>query len=188
MDIIQTTSHDRIAHAAAGQRPHYLMLGSVVVSTLLGGADTDDAFSLVELVGAPGSGPGAHLDPWRESFYVLEGELTFRLDENGAVRSLVARPGDAVSIPQGVGHAFNVTSAAPARYLIASTPAGIDAFFADAGEPVTAAALPADPSPFDRERLRAAFVRHGLSPYRFPESSAQATHDRRPRTSAVTQK
>ena len=145
------------------------MLGSVVVSTLIaGGDDRQDPLSLVELVGAPGSGPGPHLDPWRESFYVLEGELTFRVDEGGTVRSVVARRGDAVSIPEGIGHAFSVTSATPARYLIASNPAGIDAFFADAGAPIAEAALPADAPPFDRDRLRAAFVKHGLTPYSFP--------------------
>jgi quercetin dioxygenase-like cupin family protein len=143
------------------------MLGSVVVSRLLGGAETGNTLSLVELIGSPGSGPGPHLDPWRESFYVLDGELTFRIEEDGAFRTLVAHRGDAVSIPERVGHAFTVTSAAPARYLITSTPAGIDAFFADAGEPTAQAMLPNEPPPFDRERLRAAFSKHGLSPYSF---------------------
>jgi quercetin dioxygenase-like cupin family protein len=169
------TSHDRTSHARAGHGPHYLMLGSVAVSPLLGGQETDQTLSLVELIGAPGSGPGPHLDPWRESFYVLDGELTFRFEEDGTVRGVVAHRGDTVSIPAGVGHAFTVTSAAPARYLIASAPAGIDAFFADAGEPIAQAALPAEPPPFDRERLRAAFAKHRLSPYSFPAEHAVPT-------------
>src|SRR6478735_6774404 len=98
MDTNRMTSFDRTSHAHAGDGPHHLMLGSVVVSRLLGGKETANALSLVELIGAPGSGPGPHLDPWRESFYVLDGELTFRFDENGAVRTLAARRGDAVSI------------------------------------------------------------------------------------------
>jgi quercetin dioxygenase-like cupin family protein len=151
------------------------MLGSVAVSRLLGGKETGNSLSLVELIGAPGSGPGPHLDPWRESFYVLDGELTFRIEEGGTVRTLVAHRGDAVSIPEGVGHAFSVTSAAPARYLIATAPAGIDAFFADAGEPIPEAVLPSDPPPFDRERLRAAFANHRLSPYSFPAEHAGHT-------------
>jgi quercetin dioxygenase-like cupin family protein len=149
------------------------MLGSVAVSRLLGGDETSDTLSLVELIGPPGSGPGPHLDPWRESFYVLDGELTFRFEEDGAVRTVTARRGDAVSIPQGVGHAFSVTSAIPARYLIASTPAGIDAFFADAGEAMSQAKLPTEPPPFDRERLGAAFAKHRLSPCSFSAESAQ---------------
>jgi quercetin dioxygenase-like cupin family protein len=150
------------------------MLGSVAASPLLGHNQMSDALSLVELIGAPGSGPGPHLDPWRESFYILDGELTFRLEEDGVVKTLVARRGDALSIPRGVGHAFSVTSAEPARYLIASTPAGIGEFFADAGEAIPAARLPSEPPPFDRERLRAAFAKHRLSPYSFSTESAQS--------------
>jgi uncharacterized cupin superfamily protein len=148
------------------------MLGSVVVSRLLGGDRTGGALSLVELIGGCGSGPGPHVDAWRESFYVLDGELTFRFEEQGAVRTVVAGHGDAVSIPQGVGHAFSVTSATPARYLIASTPAGIDAFFADAGEAIPRAVVPSVPAPFDRDRLRAAFDKYHLTTYSFPVGSA----------------
>lgn len=168
MDTNQLISTHRTSHTQAGRGPHHLMLGTVAVSTLLGGDETDKQLSLVELIGSPGSGPGPHLDPWRESFYVLDGELTFQVEENGAVRTLVARRGDAVSIPRGVGHAFTVTSDAPARYLIASSPGGIDAFFADAGQPIPQAALPNEPPAFDRGRLRDAFARHGLTPYSFP--------------------
>jgi quercetin dioxygenase-like cupin family protein len=175
MDTNHLTSYDRTSHTRAGNGPHHLMLGSVAVSHLLGGQETANALSLVELIGAPGSGPGPHLDPWRESFYVLEGELTFRVEEDSTVRALVAHRGDVVSIPQGVGHAFRVTSATPARYLIASAPAGIDAFFAAAGEPIAQAELPSEPPPFDRERLRAAFASHGLSPYSFPAEHAGRT-------------
>jgi quercetin dioxygenase-like cupin family protein len=149
------------------------MLGTVTVSRLLGGADTGGELSLVELSGLPGSGPGPHLDPWRESFYVLEGELTFRVEEQGAVRTLIAGRGDAVSIPAGVGHAFSVSSSEPARYLILGTPAGIDAFFADAGEPIERAELPSEPPAFDRGRLLGAFDKHGLTPYSFPAEQPQ---------------
>jgi quercetin dioxygenase-like cupin family protein len=174
METIDLTSNHRTSHTRAGDGPHHLMLGSVAVSRLVGGNQTGGELSLVELIGAPGSGPGPHLDPWRESFYVLDGELTFRYEEGSAVRTLIARRGDAVSIPQGVGHAFSVTSAGPARYLIASTPAGIDAFFADAGEPTARGALPNEALPFDRERLRVAFAKHGLSGYSFATPPADA--------------
>ena len=171
------TSIDRTLYTPAGRGPHHLMIGSVVVSTLLSGVDTSGQVSLVELVGAPGSGPGPHLDPWRESFYVLDGELTFRVEEDGAVRTLVARAGDAVSIPSGLGHAFTVSSSEAARYLIASSPAGIDAFFADAGEPIDASVVPTKPALFDRERLQAAFAKHKLSPYSFSTEQATARQD-----------
>jgi quercetin dioxygenase-like cupin family protein len=157
------TMTDRTALTPAGHGPHQLMLGAVTVSRLLGGEETAGQFSLVELNGLPGSGPVPHIDPWRESFYVLDGELTFRYEQDGAVRSVAAGPGDAFTIPAGVGHAFSVTGAKPARYLIVSTPAGIDAFFADAGEPIERATLPSDPPAFDRDRLVAAFTKHGAT-------------------------
>lgn len=147
------------------------MLGSIVVSKLLGGDETNGQFSLVELVGPFGSGPGPHTDAWRESFYVLEGELTFRYEEDGAVRTFVAGPGDALTIPSGVGHAFSVTRG-PARYLITSTPAGIDAFFAEAGLPVESTELPAQPLPFDHDRLRAALAKYKASSCSFPVETA----------------
>jgi quercetin dioxygenase-like cupin family protein len=162
-------------HAAAESGPHHLMLGTVVVSTLLAGEATGGRLALVELHGLPGSGPGPHLDPWTECFYVLEGELNFRVEENGSVRELVARAGDSVSIPEGVGHAFTVTSETPARYLIAGTPAGIERFFADAGDALESPTLPAEAPPaFDRERLLAAFAKHELTPYSFPDETSNA--------------
>jgi quercetin dioxygenase-like cupin family protein len=133
---------DHTTHTPAGRGPHQLMLGTVTVSRLLGAEETGGALSLVELSGVPGSGPGPHLDPWQESFYVLAGELTFRHERDGAVHTLVAGPGDAVSIP------------------------------ADAGEAIERPDLPAEPPPADRERLLAAFAAHRLTPYDFPLSRA----------------
>jgi quercetin dioxygenase-like cupin family protein len=159
---------DHATHTPRGHGPHQLMLGTVTVSRLLGGDETAGQFSLVELNGLPGSGPGPHIDPWRESFYVLDGELTFRYEQDGAVSSVIAGPGDAFTVPTGVGHAFSVTSAEPARYLIVSTPPGIDAFFADAGEPIAQPTLPDEPPAFDRDRLVAAFAKYGATHCDFP--------------------
>jgi|SRR5690348_6403966 quercetin dioxygenase-like cupin family protein len=166
---------DHTTHTPAGHGPHQLMLGTVAVSRLLGGDETAGQFSLVELNGLPGSGPGPHIDAWRESFYVLHGELTFRYEQEGAVRSVIAGPGDAFTIPTGVGHAFSVTSAEPARYLILSTPAGIDAFFADAGQPIEQPTLPSEPPAFDRDRLVAAFAKYGARHCDFPTAETQVT-------------
>jgi quercetin dioxygenase-like cupin family protein len=165
---------DQMIHTHAGDGPHHLMLGNVTVSRLLGGDQTAGTLALVELNGAPGSGPGPHVDPWRETFYVIDGELTFCVEKDGVVETLAAGPGDSVSIPSEVGHAFSVSSGEPARFLIMSSPAGIETFFADAGEPIGAAVIPAERPSFDRERLLAAFAKHGLTPYDFPARSDAA--------------
>ena len=113
-----------IDHITSGAGPHHLMLGTVTVSRLLGAAETAGQFSLVELRGLPGSGPGSHVDPWRESFYLLDGELTFSYEQDDAIRTLVAGAGDTLTIATGVAHSFSVTSAEPAHYLIAEHAGG----------------------------------------------------------------
>lgn len=73
----------------------------------------------------------------------------------------------------------SVTGPESARYLIISTSAGIDTFFADAGEPIEHAELPSEPLAFDRERLLAAFAKHGNQPHQFPAKETAAVDDPR---------
>jgi uncharacterized cupin superfamily protein len=149
--------------------------GSVAVR--LRGEHTGGSLALIENVLPAGfGGMPLHVHPaFDEAFYVLEGELTFRYEQDGAVHSVVAGPGDAFTIPTGVGHAFSVTSPEPARYLIIGSPAGIDAFFADAGEAIPAPVLPDadEPPAFDRERLVRAFEKYGAAHYDFPAAQAR---------------
>jgi quercetin dioxygenase-like cupin family protein len=141
------------------------MLGTDVTSRLLGGDQTDEELALVEATAPPGGGPGPHVDPWRESFYVLHGELTFEVHDDAGSRQFAARPGDAVSIPCGAGHAFKITGTEQARFLVFSAPAGIERFFADAGEALAEPTPPSEPCAPDRDRLLAAFAAHGLQPF-----------------------
>lgn len=150
--------------AAAGES--YLMLGSIVCTTVLPGKETDGNIAIVEASCPNGSGPGPHIDPWRETFYVMEGEVEFLLESGGTLQSLKAASGEVVSIPAGLGHAFHAVSQKPARILIMSAPAGLEAFFAEAGERVFAKTPPAAPRPFDRARFEAATDRHGIRAFR----------------------
>ncbi len=152
-------------HHPAGSGPHHFVLGTDVTSRLLGGDETDEELALIEATAPPGGGPRLHVDPWRESFYVLHGELSFEVHDDAGSHRFAARCGDAVSIPRGVGHAFTVTGTEQARFLVISVPAGLERFFADAGEPLAEPALPAEPRAPDRDRLLAAFAAHGLQPF-----------------------
>jgi quercetin dioxygenase-like cupin family protein len=164
-------------HHHAGAGPHYLMLGTDVTTRLFGGDETGEELALIEAKSAPGGGPGLHVDPWRESFYILEGELTFEIHDDAGSRRFVAGPGDAVSIPRGLGHAFKITGNHQARFLVISAPAGLERFFADAGDPLPDATPPSEPRPADRDRLLAAFAAHGLQPFQ----SEPDTHARQMR-------
>jgi quercetin dioxygenase-like cupin family protein len=85
---------------------------------------TDGQVSVIET--EPGVGPPLHHHDFDESFYVLEGELTFRLRDE----YVTAGPGDLVFAPRGVPHTFANLSGAPARQLIVCTPAGFERHFA----------------------------------------------------------
>ena len=93
-----------------------------------------------------------------EAWYVLEGRLTFWLDEE----TFTAQAGDFVFGPRGVTHRFRVDSE-EARFLLVLTPAGFEDFTRDSGWPATADTLPPSdlPAP-DAERLAAAVARCGL--------------------------
>lgn len=74
----------------------------------------------------PNGGPPPHIHTKEdETFYVLEGTPTFRLDDD----VFVARPGDFVNVPKGTLHNFRNDSDQPIRMILTFTPAGIEKFF-----------------------------------------------------------
>jgi mannose-6-phosphate isomerase-like protein (cupin superfamily) len=120
------------------------------------GATTGGAFGLIEQELPAGFAPPPHVDRSEdEAFYVLEGELTVT---RGA-ETVAAPAGTCVFLPRGVPHAFRV-GAAPARLLQLNTPAGLERFFAEAGEPARGPGLP--PGPPDVGRLLALAPAYGV--------------------------
>ena len=93
---------------------------------LLRSEESDGQVSVIETRPSPGFGPNLHTHDFDESFYVLEGELTFQLREE----LVSAVPGDLVFAPRGVPHTFANLSDTPARQLIVCTPAGFERYFA----------------------------------------------------------
>jgi mannose-6-phosphate isomerase-like protein (cupin superfamily) len=72
-------------------------------------------------------GPGRELEAHvhqeeDDSFYILEGELTFVLGED----EVVATPGTFVLVPPGVEHGFRNDGAVPVRMINVHAPAGFD--------------------------------------------------------------
>jgi quercetin dioxygenase-like cupin family protein len=117
------------AYSAVGDK--YVMLAT--------GEQTGGAYCLADAVVPPGGGPPPHYHTREEeSFYVLEGELTFTVDG----QTVVGGPGTFVQIPRGTPHAFKNQSSAPARMLIQCTPAGFEKFMAE-----FATALPSPAAP-----------------------------------------
>lgn len=106
------------------------------------GEQTGGSLTALENVVAPGDGPPLHVHAEAdEAWYVLEGELRFRLDAEIAS----APAGSFVFVPRGTPHSFRNVGAQPAKILVLFTPSGMEQFFD------RFAALPAgpvDPSAF----------------------------------------
>ena len=97
------------------------------------GADTDGAYTLVEVTCPPGLEAPLHVHHGEEEgFLVLEGELTFTVGDD----VIEARAGDFLLGRRGTPHAFRVDSDG-ARMLWIVTPAGFENL-------VMAASVPAE--------------------------------------------
>jgi quercetin dioxygenase-like cupin family protein len=72
------------------------------------------------------AGPPLHRHDFDEAFYVLEGELTFQVEDEVAVK----RAGEIAFAPRNVVHTLANHGDHPARYVLVITPAGFERYFA----------------------------------------------------------
>ncbi len=92
------------------------------------GADTDGAYSLLE-VELIGDGPPLHIHKGEdEAFYVLEGEVKFLLGETISI----AKTGSFVLVPRGTVHGWCRAGQEPAKILSIISPPGFEQFFDEA--------------------------------------------------------
>jgi quercetin dioxygenase-like cupin family protein len=75
---------------------------------------------------AGAAGPYLHTHDFDEAFYVLEGELTFRVEDE----LVTAGAGQVAFAPRNVPHTLTNRGDVAARYLIVCTPAGFERHFA----------------------------------------------------------
>lgn len=109
---------------------------------LVTGDETDGKYAMWEGIVPPGGGPPPHVHSREEeSFYILEGEITFQIGE----KRVVATEGMFASMPVGTPHSFKNESASRARMLISIAPAGLEKMFFEFGVPVAAGATTAPP-------------------------------------------
>ena len=88
--------------------------------------ESGGAYFTMEALVPPGGGPPPHIHTREdEAFYLLEGELEFRLGEE----TITATPGDFVNVPRGLVHNFRNVGADTARMVLTFTPAGIERWF-----------------------------------------------------------
>lgn len=115
-------------------------------TTLLTGAQTGGAFTMLEAVVNPDAGPPphAHLDE-EETFVLLDGTMTFTVD--GTTHD--ARPGTVVLVPRGVVHSYRNVGDGPARMLFLYSPPGMEAMFPEIGRAAVRGVVPPPRDPAD---------------------------------------
>jgi mannose-6-phosphate isomerase-like protein (cupin superfamily) len=115
---------------------------------LLRSEESDGVVSIIDnTVPANWPGPFLHKHDFDEAFYVLEGELTFQVEDEVITR----RAGELAFAPRGVAHTLANHSDGRARYLLVCTPAGFERYFARMNENPPEWAL--QEIPFEVERV-----------------------------------
>jgi len=94
------------------------------------GEDTNGKYAMWEAIVPPGGGPPPHVHSREEeSFYILEGEITFTI--NG--ERLIASAGMFANMPVGTPHSFKNESGKSAKMVISVAPAGLEKMFFEVG-------------------------------------------------------
>ncbi len=94
------------------------------------GDETNGKYAMWEALVPPGGGPPPHVHQREEeSFYVLDGEITFQIGEH----KHVARAGTFANMPVGTPHSFKNETGEPARMIISVAPAGLEQMFFEVG-------------------------------------------------------
>ena len=148
----------RVALVAPDEGDSFWLAGELYTAKVVG-KDTGWAYTLVETKTQP-KGQSLSKINYREdtTFYVLEGELEFMVEDNVSVVSA----GYFLYVGRGTWHTYKNVGSSPARHLEMLTPSGIEKFFEEVGVP----ALDRDsPPPFEEEdldRLLSVAPKYGL--------------------------
>lgn len=138
---------------------HTIALVGDTYRFLATGQDTDGRYAMFEAVVSPGGGPPPHIHSREEeSFYILEGEITFQIGDE----HIVAKPGTFANMPVGSLHSFKNNTNTDARMIISVAPAGLERMFLEAGQPIAYGQPAPRPTQAEIERLLAVAPQYGV--------------------------
>ena len=122
--------------------------------------ETNGKYAMWEATVLPGGGPPPHVHSREEeSFYILEGEITFSFGEE----RLVAAAGMFANVSVGTLHSFKNETNRPAKMLISVGPAGLEQMFFEVGQSVpTGTTTASPPTKEEIEKLLAVAPRYGI--------------------------
>jgi mannose-6-phosphate isomerase-like protein (cupin superfamily) len=118
---------------AAGDGERIWIVGDTMTFKATG-ESTGGRLVLLENLTAPGGGPPPHIHSREdEFFFVLDGTFEIRIGD----RLHAVGPGGFAYVRRGTVHNFRNTAETPSRILIGFTPAGMEGFFRESGQPAT---------------------------------------------------
>lgn len=153
------STHGELFHRSSGTGRTWWGPGDLY-TFLVTGAESGGSYFAMEALVPPGGGPPPHIHRNEdETFYLIEGDCTFRLGDD----TVLAGPGDFVNVPRGTVHCFRNDGTEPMRMILTFTPSGLEKFFEETLEP----ALDPTQAPPDNidevaARYAAAAPRYGL--------------------------
>ncbi len=122
------TAQVESASAPVARTGETVEFGESLMTFLAVGSHTGGTYSAAHYTAQPGAGAPLHLHRNEvESFYILEGTMTFWLDK----AKVLATANQCVTIPRLTRHAFANTDDTPTRMLVILTPAGLENYFAE---------------------------------------------------------
>ena len=143
---------------AHGEGKAYWFNGTLMEMKAMGN-ETNGAFSLIEGTFPAGYQTPLHIKSNEEDiYYVLEGEIIFTLGET----IITGKPGTFVYAPRGIQHKFEVVESSPAKMLVMYTPAGVEQFFMELGEPAKELKLPPADHGIDMNEFIAVVKTYGV--------------------------
>jgi mannose-6-phosphate isomerase-like protein (cupin superfamily) len=164
MEISMT---DQARHYSLGpdEGKALFVLGDIVTFKL-SAAETNSAYSLIEIISVPGGGPAfLHTHSPQETFWILEGDYEiYGRDENGKKYAISASGGATVHVPGNVPHGFRNVGTTIGKVLAMYEPAtDMLHFFSEIGVPMKCCT---DPMPVDQmpspERIAAVLKKHKM--------------------------
>jgi quercetin dioxygenase-like cupin family protein len=150
-----------VAHILPGKGRRSLWVMGEMVTSKITSDQTSGAYSLFEITTQPGDGPPSHVQHWEdESFYVLEGEYEF-LVEDCTIR---AGAGSLIYVPKGNLHAHKNVREECAKMLVSQTPGGLhERFFEKIGVSTTdSPTLPVSEAQLDEKTIIAVAAEYGI--------------------------
>lgn len=145
-------------HVTRTDRGEHWLVGADVTTIKASGRDTSGSLPVLEVTVPPGGGPPfLHRHEYSETFLFQEGEFEIStVDADYALSTVKVAAGDTVSIPSMAWHNFKNVGATPGKFLAIHSPAVMEDFMREIGQPIDDPHDPPEPEgpPSEAEQHR----------------------------------